>query len=250
MLSNVLSNILQLQQTGKKGFCVLIDPDNIKWEDFPNYIQLCIEAEVSFLFIGGSLITSDSSFRIISLLKESCNIPIVLFPGNSLHITSNADAILFLSLISGRNPDFLIGQHVIAAPILKKSKLEVIPTAYILVDGGRVTTVSYISNTNPIPSDKSSIVACTAMAGEMLGQKLIFMDSGSGAINTVPTQVIHEVRKVTEVPILVGGGIDSPAKALAILAAGANLVVIGNAIEKNVHLITEIGASIKQFNEQ
>jgi phosphoglycerol geranylgeranyltransferase len=248
MPSNILSNILLFQESGKKGFCVLIDPDNIKCEHLPNFIQLCIEAEVSFFFIGGSLITSDSSFQIISLIKEICTIPVIIFPGNSLHITPNADAILFLSLISGRNPDFLIGQHVLAAPILKKNQLEVISTSYILIDGGRATTVSYISNTNPIPSDKSSIVVCTAMAGEMLGQKVIFLDSGSGAINTVPSQMVHEVRRVTEVPMLVGGGIDSPEKAIAILTAGANLVVVGNAIEKDVHLISEIGNAIKQFN--
>jgi putative glycerol-1-phosphate prenyltransferase len=161
----------------------------------------------------------------------------------------SADAILFLSLISGRNPDFLIGQHVISAPILKKSSLEILPTGYILVDSGKQTTVSYMSNTTPIPHDKPEIAACTAMAGEMLGLKLMYLDAGSGAQRAISPKMISIVRKSVDVPLIVGGGIRSANEAYEAMLAGADTIVIGNGIEKNPALLAEVSEKIDDFNK-
>lgn len=200
---------------------------------------------VDFFFIGGSLITHYQMDRLIGQIREYTDIPTVLFPGNSLHITPSADAILLLSLISGRNPEFLIGQHVTAAPLLKKSNLEILPTGYLLIESGRTTTVSYISNTIPIPSDKPDIAACTALAGEMLGLHYLFLDAGSGALHPVPAPMIRAVRQATQIPLIVGGGIDTVAKALLALEAGADVIVVGNALERDPAFLAEVALSIK-----
>ncbi len=173
----------------------------------------------------------------------------VLFPGNSLHIEPTADAILFLSLISGRNPEFLIGQHVIAAPLLRKSGLEVLPTGYMLVDSGAQTTVSYISGTMPLPADKPGVAACTAMAGEMLGLQLMYLDAGSGARRPVSPDMIAAVRSVVDVPIIVGGGINSGEKAYNALKAGADLIVVGNGIEQDPDLLPQLSAVVREINQ-
>lgn len=165
----------------------------------------------------------------------------ILFPGNSFQLSYNADALLLLSLISGRNPELLIGKHVMVAPYLKISPLEIIPTGYILIDGGKVSSVQYISNTAPIPADKNDIAACTALAGEMLGLKLIYLDAGSGANNPISSEMISTVSAQIQVPLIVGGGIKTPAKIIENFRAGADLVVIGNAVEKNPNFIGEIG---------
>jgi putative glycerol-1-phosphate prenyltransferase len=184
----------------------------------------------------------------VEAIHEHSNIPAILFPGSSLHIDPAADAILLLSLISGRNPDLLIGQHVVAAPLLRKSGLEVLPTGYMLIESGRQTTVSYISNTLPIPRDKPSIAACTAMAGELLGLRNIFLDAGSGAQYPVPVETIAAVRSVVDTPIIVGGGINSFEKAHNALEAGADVIVVGNGIEQNSGLLPEIAACVRAFN--
>ena len=173
MTNTVYSILQQRRLTQQKSFAILIDPDKVDDAACLRLTQLALETPPDFFFIGGSLITSNALDRVISTIKESTNIPIVIFPGSNLHISNAADAILLLSLISGRNPEYLIGQHVVAAPILKKSDLDVISTAYMLVNCGNQTTVSYISNTTPIPYDKPDIAAATAMAGEMLGMKVV-----------------------------------------------------------------------------
>jgi putative glycerol-1-phosphate prenyltransferase len=182
-------------------------------------------------------------------MKENVSIPVILFPGSSLQIDPSADAILFLSLISGRNPDLLIGQHVIAAPILRNNKIEVIPTGYILVNSGKTTSVAYISNTTPIPEDKYSLAACTALAGEMLGLRLVYLDAGSGAEREISAKMISAVRKAVSVPLIVGGGINTSRKAITALEAGADLIVIGNALEKDPNLLTEIADKIYDWNQ-
>lgn len=159
-----------------------------------------------------------------------------------------ADAILFLSMISGRNPDLLIGKHVLAAPLLKKSGIEVIPTAYMIVDGGNLTSVMYMSNTTPLPSDKDSIAGCTALAGEMLGLRLTYMDAGSGAINPISASMIAEVRKQVSGPMFIGGGIKTPEQAINTCKAGADVVVVGNAFEKDPTLIPALAAAIHGLN--
>src|SRR5204862_5041307 len=208
---NILDILQQRQQLGKKSIAVLIDPD--KAEDpakLKHLINLASENCVDFFFVGGSLITTPNLSDVIQSIKEDVNIPVVLFPGSSLQIDPSADAILFLSLISGRNPDLLIGQHVQAAPILKNNRMEVLPTGYMLVSSGRTTSVAYISNTTPIPEDKYSLAACTALAGEMLGLRLIYLDAGSGAEREINPRMISAVRKSIDVSMIVGGGITTP----------------------------------------
>jgi len=234
----------------RKSFAVLLDPDKVDFNTFESFLEQAVENEVDFFFVGGSLITNYAIDKLILAIQKYTNIPTILFPGNSLHVEHTADAILLLSLISGRNPDFLIGQHVIAAPMLKKSGIEILPTGYMLIESGKLTTVSYISNTTPIPHDKASIAACTAMAGEMLGLRNIFLDAGSGAQIPVSPEMIAAVRAAVDTPIIVGGGIDSSEKALLAMQAGADVIVVGNGIEQNQNLLPEVAASVKMFNLQ
>ncbi|WP_234736094.1 phosphoglycerol geranylgeranyltransferase [Tellurirhabdus bombi] len=245
----LLTSLTKRKESGKKSFAVLLDPDKVEQDAFKDLLLRSVENRIDFFFVGGSLITNFVLQDVIKTIRNYTNIPAILFPGNSLHIEPSADAILLLSLISGRNPEFLIGQHVIAAPILKQSGLEVLPTGYMLVDSGVQTTVSYISNTTPLPYDKPSVAACTAMAGEMLGLRLMYMDAGSGAKRPVAPEMIAAVRKAVDTPLIVGGGINSAEKALAALQAGADVVVVGNGIEKDPELLPEIAEVVRAFNE-
>lgn len=240
---------LQAKRANKqKSFAVLLDPDKLSLSAFQKIIRLGMECKVDYFFIGGSLLAGDDLHELVMEIKNSTSIPVVLFPGNNLQINPNADAILFLSLISGRNPEYLIGQQVVAAPILRNTRLEVMPTGYMLVDCGKQTTVSYISNTTPIPYDKPSVAACTAMAGEMLGLKLIFLDGGSGSQKPISRKMIATIRKVVEVPIIVGGGINSPGKAVDAWLSGADVVVIGNGIERDLQLLIEVADKARELN--
>ncbi|MBA4850238.1 geranylgeranylglyceryl/heptaprenylglyceryl phosphate synthase [Emticicia sp. BO119] len=248
MPKQLLDKILQNKQQKKKALAVLLDPDKVETTAFKHFLYNCVENRVDFFFVGGSLITNNIMAGMIEIIKSQSNIPVIIFPGNGLHIEPSADGILLLSLISGRNPDYLIGQHVIAAPILKQSGLEILSTGYILIDSGRQTTVSYISNTTPIPHDKPDIAACTAIAGELLGLKLIYLDGGSGAMYPVAPKMIRRVRENIDAPLIVGGGINSAEKAHDALEAGADIIVIGNAFEKNPTLLPEIAEVLQSFN--
>jgi len=245
---NIYQSITEKKAKDIKQFAVLIDPDKPSDSHLEEIALYANEAKVDYFFVGGSLLTYNNLENCINILKKNTDIPVVLFPGNNLQICSKADAILFLSLISGRNPDFLIGNHVVAAPYIKESKLEVIPTAYMLIESGKSTTALYMSNTHPIPSDKEDIAACTAMAGEMLGLKLIYMDAGSGALHAVSSQMIEKVRKNTSSPIIVGGGIKTPEKAIENCKAGADIIVVGNGIEKSTQMIKEVGYAIRNYS--
>jgi putative glycerol-1-phosphate prenyltransferase len=239
----------QQQLKGSKQLAVLIDPDSLSSEaDLKKLIQLCNEAEVDLILVGGSLITNGFWDTCIETIKANTQIPVILFPGNIMQTHAKADAILFLSMISGRNPDLLIGKHVLAAPLLKKSGIEVIPTAYMIVDGGNLTSVMYMSNTTPLPYDKDNIAACTAMAGNMLGLKITYMDAGSGALNPISSSMIAEVKKQIEGPLFIGGGIRTAEQAIATCQAGADIVVVGNAIEKDPQLIFTLAKAIHQLN--
>lgn len=243
--------LVERKRTGIKSFAVLIDPDKIKdWTSCATLINMSVENKVDFFLVGGSLLTNLHLNKVVTLIKSYSNIPVILFPGSNMHINTTADGILFLSLLSGRNADLLIGQHVVAAPILKKSGLEILPTGYILIDGGNMSTVSYMSNTSPIPADKYSVATCTAMAGEMLGLKLIYMDAGSGALNAISAKMISSVRKAVDIPLIIGGGINTVEKAITAIDAGADLIVVGNAIEKNPGLLIEISGKISALNEK
>ena len=207
-------------------------------------IRLATDAHVDYFLVGGSLVISSYLDECIQYIKKSCSIPVVLFPGSPSQVSSYADGLLYLSLISGRNPELLIGQHVVSAPIVRKSGLEVMSTGYMVIDGGAPTTVSYISNATPLPSDKNEIAMCTAMAGEMLGMKLIYMDAGSGARRAIAETMIEKVASCIEVPLIIGGGITQPEKAYLNCKAGADVIVVGNAIEKDPMLIKEIASAV------
>ncbi len=250
MQPNNLDRLYELRRKGQKAFAVLLDPDKIRLDNFSEFLKFSVSQKVDFFFVGGSLITSHIMGEVIAQIKAQTQIPVIIFPGNNLHIESNADSILFLSLISGRNAEFLIGQHVVSAPVLKKSGLEILPTGYMLVDSGQQTTVSYISNTTPLPHDKPGVAACTAMAGEMLGLKLMYLDAGSGAKRPVSPQIIAAVRQSVETPIIVGGGINTTAKAQEALMAGADLIVVGNGIEQNPELLPMVAHVVRLQNEK
>jgi len=220
MTSNTIyESIVQGKKKQSKKLALLIDPDKFK---SGTALKNGIAAGVDFIFVGGSLLSQGSLQKCVETIKTHTNIPLILFPGATDQIDPNADGILFLSLISGRNPDNLIGKHVISAPLLKKTSLEIIPTGYMLIDGGNSTSASYMSNTIPIPYTKSDIAVCTAMAGEMLGLKLIYMDTGSGAINHVSENMVREVKKNIDLPVIVGGGIRTDEHAYNLCTAGAD----------------------------
>jgi len=245
---SIYQDILQSKQNGEKKFGILIDPDKMRLKSFEDVLLQAIKYKVDYFFIGGSLIVNNMLDEVLASVKQMCNIPLILFPGNSFQLSHNADGILFLSLISGRNAELLIGKHVITAPFLKQSPLEVMSTGYMLIDGGVPTTVSYMSNTNPIPAQKSDIALCTAVAGELLGLKMIYLEAGSGAKNPVPTQMIKTVSAGINIPLIVGGGIRTPEKARANIQAGADLIIIGNAIEENPNLIGEMSDAIHSLS--
>lgn len=246
--TQIYTELTKARQQGQKKLAVLIDPDKVRLGKLDQLIDLSVRCHVDYFFIGGSLLVNSQLDHCLQTVRQRCQIPMILFPGSSYQLSNKADAILFLSLVSGRNPDLLIGQHVIAAPYLKLSSLEVLPTGYMLIDGGVGTTVQYMSNTSPIPSNKSDIAACTAMAAEMLGLKMIFMDAGSGASKPISTEMIASVRGAVSVPLIVGGGIRTAEKAKENLEAGADVIVVGNAFEHDPSLMIDISSTIHAHN--
>ena len=243
----ILTQLKALKSQKKSGFAVLADPDKIAPADMQYLARLCNDALVDYLFIGGSLLMAHQMELCIQRFKAESAIPVVLFPGSPAQVTPYADALLYLSLISGRNPELLIGQHVTSAPIVKASGLEVISTGYIVVDGGVQTAVSYMSNAMPIPADKPEIALCTAWAGEMQGKHVIYLDAGSGARRPVSEEMVKKVSSHIEIPLIVGGGIVSPEKVYENCKAGANLIVVGNAIERDPMLIKDMAQAARQF---
>ncbi len=244
MNNKIYQSLIERKQSGKKSFAVLIDPDKVTKPLLDELMLLSAEAKVDYFLVGGSLVISNHLDECVQHIKNNCAIPVILFPGSPSQISKYADALLYLSLISGRNPELLIGQHVVSAPFVKMSGLEIMPTGYMVIDGGAPTTVSYISNASPIPADKNEIAMCTAMAGEMLGMKLIYMDAGSGAKKAITEKMIEAVAKNISVPLIIGGGILEPEKAYLNCKAGADVIVVGNAIEKDASLIKQMAAAV------
>ena len=244
MLNGIYHSLAERKSNGKKSFAVLIDPDKVNNQSMEQLIDLAVCAKVDYFLVGGSLVISNYLDECLQLIRKNCEIPTVLFPGSPSQISKYADALLYLSLISGRNPELLIGQHVVSAPVVKQSGLEIMPTGYMVVDGGAPTTVSYISNASPLPADKNEIAVCTAMAGEMLGMKLIYMDAGSGAKRAISESMIEKVAQAISVPLIIGGGIIEPEKAYRNCKAGADVIVVGNAIEKDASLIKEMAEAV------
>ena len=245
MKNSIYTHLQTTRAQGKKSFAVLVDPDKTNLSQLDTLLALGEQANIDYWFVGGSLVISDQLDELVQHIKKNSSIPVILFPGSPSQVTRHADALLYLSLISGRNPELLIGQHVLSAPFVKQSGLEILSTGYIVVDGGAPTTVSYISNASPIPADKDDIALCTALAGEMLGMKLIYMDAGSGAKQAITPSMIKRVSSQITIPLIVGGGIKTPEKAIENCRAGADLIVVGNAIEKNSKLLSEMSAAIK-----
>lgn len=231
---NYILNIIE-----KKGavYFPLIDPDEMNEEKLDDFILSADNSGVDGFLLGGSLLLSNKVELITERIKKLCSLPVLLFPGNVNQVSRNIDAILFLSLISGRNPEYLIGQHVLAAPLLKELAIQPIPTGYILIENGKTTSVEYISNTKPIPANKTNIVKSTALAGQYLGMKLIYLEAGSGAENSVPDEMIKEVSEYVDIPLIVGGGIKNPSEARKKVANGAKVVIIGNHFENQSNWI-------------
>lgn len=244
---DLYKSILVSKNQGKKLFAILIDPDKQKNSDLLLIIKNANKSKVNYFFVGGSLLINDNLNDCIKTIKENSKIPVILFPGNAMQINPKADGILFLSLISGRNPDLLIGKQVISAPILKQTELEIISTGYMLIDSGKATTASYMSNTVPIPREKNAIASSTAIAGQYLGMKLIYMDGGSGAEQPITSDMIKKVSNSIDIPLIIGGGICNAKKAIENCKAGADLIVVGNAIEKDPSLILDISQGIQSI---
>ena len=231
----IYEQICAAKSKGQKLLSILIDPDHLTLESLPELVASINESPATHIMMGGSLIQKNEMDILASNLKKLTELPVILFPGNYAQVTNQADGILFLSLISGRNPEYLIGQHIHAAPLIKQTNLEVLPTGYVLIDSGAPTSVSYISNTQPIPRNKKDIVLATALAGEMLGLKMIYLEAGSGAQFPVPTETIRLVSSSLKIPIIVGGGMRTPEAIQEAYEAGADMVVVGTAFEKNIH---------------
>ncbi|HNR42167.1 MAG TPA: geranylgeranylglyceryl/heptaprenylglyceryl phosphate synthase [Bacteroidales bacterium] len=221
-----------------KRVALLLDPDKSEGPVLEEILGIASEHRADYIFTGGSL-TFNSVDNLIDAIREKCNIPVILFPGNLLQLSRKADAVLLLSLISGRNPDLLIGNHVIAAPYLRDIRKKLISVGYILIGSGQRSSVEYISNTCPIPADKPEIAVATALAGEMLGLKMIYLEGGSGASNPVPPEIIRAVRSNISIPVAVGGGLKLPQEIMDAFDAGADLIVLGNGCEKNPHLLAD-----------
>lgn len=241
MQNSIGLKLRELTDSGRKGLAWLIDPDDIHSPiDFEEQVREAVRLKINFFFLGGSLIQQNTISDIIRFIKTITEeIPVVIFPGNSLQFSPLADAILFLSLISGRNSDLLIGQHVNIAPILDKSKVEVLPTGYMLVDGGQTTSAHYISQTIPLPNHHPELAVATALAGHYLGLQYFYLDAGSGAPNPVSPEIIKSIKKKIKSPLIVGGGLNSKEKVQTAFESGADIVVIGNGAGKNPKLIKE-----------
>ena len=245
----LLSDIQQNIANGRKMFALLIDPDKQNEADLLRLTEkINSPTGPDIVLVGGSLLFSNIDDT-VAALKRNTQKPVVLFPGSAMQVSDKADGILLLSLISGRNPEFLIGQHVLAAPALAKSGIEILPTGYMLIGEENYTSVRYISNTNPIPYKKTDIAVATALAGQMLGLKMLYLEGGSGAAKPVSANMIEAVRRAVSLPLIVGGGLRSAADVETALKAGADIVVVGTSIESNYALVDEIGCTVAGFGK-
>ena len=235
----VYQQIVSAKKEKRKLLAILLDPDKIDLCKLPSLVEKIDQSPATHIFVGGSIVEANIIDELILLLKEKTNLPIVLFPGNPSQISNKADAILFLTLLSGRNPDYLIEHQVNAVPILKKTHLEVISTGYILIESGRQTAVERVSQTTPLNRDNHEYVLQTAQAGEYIGNKLVYLEAGSGAEQPVPLSMIRKVTQNIQIPVIIGGGIRTKKGIEDAFTAGADLVVIGTAFEKDIHFFNQ-----------
>ncbi len=245
----IYEQILSKRSRDKKQIALLIDPDKTEQQSLEGLLRSVNRTPPDLIFVGGSLISANID-NTVKAVKDNTDIPVLLFPGSSIQISRFADGILFLSLLSGRNPEFLISHHVSSAPLLKLSGMEVISTGYILIDGGKVSSVEYMSNTKPIPGEKTDLAVATAIAGEMMGMKMLYLEAGSGALNSVPASMIYGVKTQTTVPLIVGGGLNSVKKIETACNAGADIVVVGNAFEKDPGSFGNFVNTVRDINDQ
>ena len=239
-MSNIYQKISSSYQKKQPQLAVLIDPDKFNLE----LIKLANTCNVHYFFVGGSKLTNGNIEKTISIIKKHSKIPVIIFPGDEKQLSAKADAVLFLSLLSGRNPEYLIGKQVIAAPFVKQMKLECISTAYILVEGNKKSTTQKITKTKPL--NNAQIIINTAIAAELLGFKTIYLEAGSGAKKNINTSLIKKVKQNISIPLLVGGGIDNIQKAKQTINSGADVLVIGNALENDIHLLTQLSQLFKK----
>lgn len=238
-MKNIYQNILESIEKGERLLAVLIDPDKIELDHISEFMVNVNSSIATHVFVGGSEVKEEACDIVVSRIKQHTQLPIVLFPGDVTQITDKADGLLFLSLISGRNPDYLIEKHVQSVPKLKWSDLEVIPTGYILIKNGKETSVQKVTNTQPLPRENIPTIIDTALAGELLGMKMIYLEAGSGATEPITSEIIKEVKKNLNIPLIVGGGIKSTIQLENTYKSGADLVVIGTAFEENLSLFDE-----------
>lgn len=229
----IYQHILEAISQGEKGLAVLIDPDKMQVENVKTFIEKINETKTDYLFVGGSMVEDKATEAIVSEIKKYTQLPVVIFPGDVTQITDKADALLFLSLISGRNSDYLIGKHVEAVKRLQYTNLEVIPTGYLLIENGKQTSVEKVSHTKPMSRDHIQQIADTAKAGELLGMKLIYLEAGSGASHPISEEIIKSVKQILNIPLIVGGGIRTLEKLETAYNSGADIAVIGTAFEED-----------------
>ena len=249
---SIYEQLLKTRDRKGSGYFVLIDPDKKSEAETLKTVEACAECGVDAILVGSSLLLSQRFGSTIKQIKNEFNIPVILFPGSTIQLSEYADAVLFLSLISGRNPEFLIGTQVLGAPIIRKMALEAISTGYMLIESGKTTAAEFMSNSKPIPRDKSDIAVAHAIAGEYLGMKMIYLEAGSGAIHSVPEEMIEAVSGYLTIPVIVGGGINTPEAARKKVEAGAAFVVTGNVLETSNHrgLIKEFADAIHWKNAE
>jgi phosphoglycerol geranylgeranyltransferase len=230
---SIYEHLLSVRREKGAGFIVLIDPDKLAAADAPAFLERCTDAGVDAIFLGGTLMHATELDRFVEILRSATTLPLIGFPGSLNQLCRHLDALLYLSVISGRNPEFLIGQHVYAAPLIRRLDIEPISTGYMLVESGRTTAAQYMSHSMPLPRHKPEIAAATGLAAEMMGMKMLFTDGGSGADHSVPEEMIEAITSVCRVPLVVGGGLDTPRAVASRVEAGAGFIVVGNAFERN-----------------
>ncbi|MCX6143162.1 MAG: geranylgeranylglyceryl/heptaprenylglyceryl phosphate synthase [Ignavibacteriales bacterium] len=241
---NTFERLLKVRKERGAGYFILLDPDKNKREQLPSFVREATEAGVDGFLVGGSLMSTNDFEEHLRAIKQNTSVPVIIFPGGIMQVSSVADAILFLILISGRNPEHLIGSQVIAAPIIKRNGLEAISTGYMLIEAGNMTSAEFMSNTKPIPRDKPDIALAHALAAEIIGMKFVYLDAGSGAHASVPEEMIRAIAGKCSLPIIVGGGIRTPEEARKKVQAGASFIVTGTVTEHNNH-----HSFIKEFAE-
>lgn len=244
---SLLQQIKAKKKKGEKSLAVLIDPDAATPSGLEHLTRLATDAQVDYFFVGGSTVDKLQMDETLNFLREATQIPVIIFPGSTNQLSDKADGLLFLSLISGRNPDLLIGKQVESVSFLRKSTLEIMPTGYMLIDGGSPSSVAYVSNTLPIPRDNTDIALSTALAGQYLGMQLIYLEGGSGARLPVPIGMIEAVSRELDIPLIVGGGIRTSEAAQAAAEAGADIIVIGNILEKDPKLVIDLSITIHRI---